>query len=408
MTDPKMGLTKFVDVYAAKSAVAVAGPGGGQLGAGAPGAAGGGFVAPAQYGSSALSLAASDTLHEDDQGALFGMVAQYSISSVEELLAVSRLSSGDGPKLLKRAGIPEETVNRIREGYAATPQGEAEVADWARYERLTYTTGFDLDLNNPPADPVPQLGAAAAPAAAVAAGIAAPVAPPIAAVSLIDEYMSAIQDQGARGTCTAFSSIACLEYYQRRFGGHKSNLSEEFAYWDMVHTTGAHALGPMFQLLQSNGTCTERTWPYWPQEIPGNDAQDPPPPHAVQKAVAYRPNTVLQLSPRDVNAIKGAIAAFHVVAIGIPVYPSWYESAVVRKYGNITVPLPGEVPENIGHAVALVGYEDNVEYAGGGYFIVRNSWGQNWATEGAFGPGYGTIPYRYITNFNWDAWHVAS
>jgi C1A family cysteine protease len=83
-------------------------------------------------------------------------------------------------------------------------------------------------------------------------------------------------------------------------------------------------------------------------------------------------------------------------------------SPVVRKYGNITVPLPGEVPDKIGHAVALVGYEDSPEFAGGGYFIVRNSWGYNWATEGVFGPGYGTIPYRYIERFNWDAWCVVS
>src|SRR5262249_55432018 len=126
MTDPKMGLTKFTDVYAAKSAVNAAGGGGGGGGGGAVvmgaigalGAAIGGFAAQ-QFKTSALSLAASDSLHEGDQGALFGMQAQYSISSVEEVLAVSRLASGDGPKLLGRAGIPAETITRLSDGFAA-------------------------------------------------------------------------------------------------------------------------------------------------------------------------------------------------------------------------------------------------------------------------------------------------
>ncbi len=97
-----------------------------------------------------------------------------------------------------------------------------------------------------------------------------------------------------------------------------------------------------------------------------------------------------------------------IVGIGIPVYNSWMNSPVVRVYGNITAPLPGEVPQSTGHAVALVGYADDPEFADGGYFIVRNSWGNAWTSQGVFGPGYGTIPYRYITGFNSDAWCIVA
>jgi C1A family cysteine protease len=126
------------------------------------------------------------------------------------------------------------------------------------------------------------------------------------------------------------------------------------------------------------------------------------------EASAYKCVRVHQVPSRDIDAIKNELSNERVVGIGIPVYKSWMNSGVVRKYGNITVPLPGEVPETIGHAVALVGFSDDPQFAGGGYFIVRNSWGMNWATASALGVGYGTIPYRYISNYNWDAWSIVA
>jgi hypothetical protein len=49
-----------------------------------------------------------------------------------------------------------------------------------------------------------------------------------------------------------------------------------------------------------------------------------------------------------------------------------------------------------GHALTLVGYQDDERAPGGGYFLVRNSW-QPWAWEGVWQAGYGYIPYAYIT-----------
>ncbi len=176
----------------------------------------------------------------------------------------------------------------------------------------------------------------------------------------------------------------------------------------MVTKSGQRNLKSMYPLLVSDGNCREITWPYYPQEITGNLGQGPAPSNAVAEGLAYRCGQVIQLPARSVDAIKQALYQKRLVGIGIPVYNSWYKSAVVRKYGNITVPIPGEVPQPTGHAIALVGYEDNPEYAGGGYFMVRNSWDGYWASQSVFGPGYGTIPYRFIENFNWDSWCIVS
>jgi C1A family cysteine protease len=60
------------------------------------------------------------------------------------------------------------------------------------------------------------------------------------------------------------------------------------------------------------------------------------------------------------------------------------------------------MPEG-GHAVCVVGYGEDDDFAGGGFFIVRNSWGTSWAAKSAFEPGYGTIPFAYVARHGWEA-----
>ena len=120
-------------------------------------------------------------------------------------------------------------------------------------------------------------------------------------------------------------------------------------------------------------------------------------------AASYRvANAVTIARHNDVSVLKGHLRADQLVAIAVPVYDSWEENANTRITGNITMPLPGE-QTTAGHAFVLVGFEDNTDFAGGGYFIVRNSWGVRWASKSSFGAGYGTIPYKYITDLNYAA-----
>jgi hypothetical protein len=47
-----------------------------------------------------------------------------------------------------------------------------------------------------------------------------------------------------------------------------------------------------------------------------------------------------------------------------------------------------------GHSVALVGYRRDSTFAGGGYFVFRNSWGGGWGDS-----GYGYMPFEYVRRF---------
>jgi C1A family cysteine protease len=53
--------------------------------------------------------------------------------------------------------------------------------------------------------------------------------------------------------------------------------------------------------------------------------------------------------------------------------------------------------------MALVGYQDDTNAPGGGYFLLRNSWGTDWANQSYYGAGYGVIPYAYIQKYCWEA-----
>ena len=51
-----------------------------------------------------------------------------------------------------------------------------------------------------------------------------------------------------------------------------------------------------------------------------------------------------------------------------------------------------------GHAVTLVGYKSDSGRIEDAYFIYKNSWGPTWGQG-----GYGTVTYRYLSNYLHDA-----
>jgi hypothetical protein len=85
--------------------------------------------------------------------------------------------------------------------------------------------------------------------------------------------------------------------------------------------------------------------------------------------------------------LKAALANKLLVVAGIAVYES-FESFNVSLSGN--VPMPDKTKEKLlgGHAVTLVGYDDDNQI-----IIGQNSWGKDWGNFGFF-----TLPYDYITD----------
>jgi hypothetical protein len=216
-----------------------------------------------------------------------------------------------------------------------------------------------------------------------------------------------IQNQGQRGTCVAFGTAAVRESLIR--GAPK--LSEQFLYWTAKERDGlTRSDGTWIHCamagLSEVGVCRAHLWPY--DRRPRRPRHHGPPPSAaVADAAAFRIGIPIPITtdlPENFKRIlsgKSGLAP-RAIAFSIPVFDSWLQNPVTYKRGKFPMPLPRE-RANSGHCMAIVGYQDDSRYAGGGYFIVRNSWGTQWASESPHGPGHGMIPYAFIERHCQDA-----
>ena len=211
-----------------------------------------------------------------------------------------------------------------------------------------------------------------------------------------------VRDQGCRGTCVAFASTALREYLE----GCLTDLSEQFLYWACKSLDGYPDEGGTFihtamSALSTKGICSGDVWPYNPEPVPGNESQSPPPDGAEQSALEFAMPYTRTVAPNCINHYKQVLSGADglggmPVVIASLVFNSWFRSAATRQTGKITMPLPGEEPLAGGHAMLIVGYQDDTSVPGGGYFIVRNSWGENWAAVSPEAAGHALMPYAYV------------
>lgn len=217
---------------------------------------------------------------------------------------------------------------------------------------------------------------------------------------LLDQ-LPELRSQGSRGTCVAHATLALREQLEITAGAPRDiNLSEQFVYWwckvhDGIPATSGTYVTVAMRGLRELGAPLEEMWPYVSDAVGSDEGQGPPPSGCANGDPALRTARTIELNPSDIGGIKNCLAEGRAVAFSVPVFDSWYYSGASRRWGKITLPLPGEA-EDGGHAMTLVGYQDDPTAPGGGYFLVRNSW-QPWAFDGVWQTGYGVIPYAYIS-----------
>lgn len=231
-------------------------------------------------------------------------------------------------------------------------------------------------------------------------------------VSLVDQ-MSAVRNQGVRGTCVAHACVALREYAT---GDTGADLSEQFLYW----AARQHLITPLLKnrpgtlllygmkALQNYGVCLEEDWPYNPDPIPGDEEQGEPSPEALARAEKHRVERYVFLWPRDVRELKAHLAGGYAIVFTVPTFNYW-NSLMIRRAGAVRLPMAPEGVNNpivwleSTHAMCLVGYQDDGSVPGGGYFIVRNSWGDDWSSQCSDGAGYCWMPYAYLEKYGLTA-----
>lgn len=296
------------------------------------------------------------------------------VTTVEEVLG---LISADPQRLAAYLGV--EDVDRLQASVAAQAR-RAEVVLGATPERRA--TGARL---TPDAPRAATLGQATEPS-------------PTGSVDL-REHFGPVRYQGTRGTCVAHAVGGAVEFHDRA-----SDISEQFLYWAAKRhdddqdegTFVKHAL----EGLAADGVCSEAAWPYSADPVPGNESQGPPPADAIAEALANRwHGELVQPMP---SVLRSHLDAGLPVAVCIPVFENWYGNPAVELFGLFPMPLPGSEPDT-GHAMLAVGYGTDDDFPGGGYFVLRNSWGTSWAVKSPVEAGYGLIPMAFIEQYAYEA-----
>ncbi len=227
-------------------------------------------------------------------------------------------------------------------------------------------------------------------------------------VRLLDR-LGPVRAQGARGTCVAFALTGLREFLLES----PVRLSEQHLYWGCKQLDGfgdiaGSTIHDGLSALRTYGICPSEAWPYSEVLLPQNEAHGPLPPRAGAAAADFRMRHATTVSRGNITDIKQILAGNEEhegmpVAVSVLVFASWQLSHATQQTGKITMPLPGEEPIG-GHAMLVVGYQEDTSAPGGGYLIVRNSWSPDWATHSPEAPGHAVMPFKYFEMFSMEAY----
>lgn len=214
---------------------------------------------------------------------------------------------------------------------------------------------------------------------------------------------SPVVDQGQLGSCTANAIASGLREFLILKNKHALvRLSRLFLYYEeraaegtISQDSGANIVDGMKCLLKL-GVCRENLDPYNISTF-----TSPPSSAALMEAKDFKVSKYMSVV--GLGGVRACLAQGFPVVTGMDVFQQM-ESDQAAKTGTVTLPSPGEQPLG-GHAVCTVGYVDTPigkpgYWKGGGYLIVRNSWGTSWGLAGYF-----KLPYAYVTQgYAWEFW----
>lgn len=218
-------------------------------------------------------------------------------------------------------------------------------------------------------------------------------------LNLMEEYPLQVKNQGEQGSC----ACQALSVLRSSFLKDKEKeLSPAFLYWqsrvyegeDTNQDTGI-CLKSGLETLKKYGICEEQYMPY--SEYIYNQ---PPSEEAYSNAKIYKIDTYINLD-NGISGIKSYLySKKKPVIFGMEIYDGFIKGT--GKDGIVPIPNQNEKPLD-GHSALIIGYKDNTfkdnlaslfnkKRSKYGYFIVLNSYGEDWNENG----GLFYLPYEYL------------
>ncbi|MFC1566461.1 carboxypeptidase regulatory-like domain-containing protein [bacterium] len=224
------------------------------------------------------------------------------------------------------------------------------------------------------------------------------------------QYLPPIENQGSQGSCVGWAVGYYYKTYQeaREHGWinpteSQKIMSPSFLYnlGNMGEDQGSY-ISENMEIIVNHGCATLQDMPYfvsdyttWPSENVWKNA-------IAQRGEDY--SSIHVLDDIEINQIKDHLASGDLAVIGIPVYDNFYYEYPNNYDGIDAGVLYADSGANWGgHAVTIIGYDDEKPYFDGtetkyGAFQLVNSWGPYW---GVFDTDIGSkgtfwIAYEYI------------
>lgn len=208
--------------------------------------------------------------------------------------------------------------------------------------------------------------------------------PPAKLPAMVDlrHLCSPVRDQGKLGSCTGFSlAVGLREFLEKKMKGSLVKMAPLFVYYEerkienTINKDAGAQIRDGMKVLANMGCAPETDDPYNIKVF-----TKAPSAKAVKDAGKFKITSYHRIS--TLADMQACLADGNGFALGIKVYES-FESAAVAKTGK--VPMPQKHEKLLGgHAVFAAGYKMDPKTAGGGYFIVKNSWGTGWGAKGYF------------------------
>jgi C1A family cysteine protease len=213
-----------------------------------------------------------------------------------------------------------------------------------------------------------------------------------------------VLDQLHHGTCvihTIAHSLTFVGGIQRSDADPINDLPESFSpsrmfiYWNARKKAGLPldedtgvGIRDAYHAVSDWSACEEHLWPYDEEHM-----YKEPTPETYKAADAHPNFSSIGLS-QDPYALKLCLYQGYPVSIGLQLYDSFMSEEVAATG---IVPLPDVEKETClgGHAMTLIGWDNNKEGESDDVFLVLNSWGDKWGKDGVC-----RIPVSYICHPN--------
>ena len=185
-----------------------------------------------------------------------------------------------------------------------------------------------------------------------------------------------VRDQGERGTCAAFAAAAIKEIQENRDNGFIGYMSPEFIYYHRQNKPGNGMYGRnVFQILQKIGSVPESMYPY---KTNVDEPLQAPSKKLYRYAAQFRIANFARVT--TIDGLKRALLEMGPCYLLLPLFstgPTFWCDDESKCRG--------------GHAVTVIGYTTEG-------FIIRNSWGEEWNSDGHI-----IFPYA-DWGAQWECW----